>query len=156
MRPTPAVHCKHAEKIERRLVQKNNDDPKENIIILKDTKYTVRGQRFTQELQIKGINLIRFSYQQQHHWVKYISSVTTPSPQPSLYVPNSITFISTFRSLSLSVGPVLGFNGVHLPWNRSFGFKSYLDYYFFYLDTSSNIRIMQIHIKVTSYVEILN
>ena len=39
MRPTPAVHCKHAEKIERRLVQKNNDDPKENIIILKDTKY---------------------------------------------------------------------------------------------------------------------
>ena len=47
MRPIPAVHCKHAEKIERRLVQKNNDDPKENIIILKDTKYTVRGQRFT-------------------------------------------------------------------------------------------------------------
>ena len=132
MRPTPAVHCKHAEKIERRLVQKNNDDPKENIIILKDTKYTVRGQRFTQELQIKGINLIRFSYQQQHHWVKYISSVTTPSPQPSLYVPNSITFISTFRSLSLSVGPVLGFNGVHLPWNRSFGFKSYLDYFFYF------------------------
>ena len=40
MRPTPAVHCKHAEKIERRVVQKNNDDPKENIIILKDTKYT--------------------------------------------------------------------------------------------------------------------